>query len=201
MDCETIVTYAKDIALVVSAGVASTVAIIGLGTWKKQISGKTEYDTARRLLKALYGYREAISTVRNPFIPVGEMPQPPEGHPFSTDDKRKYFYGIASAYEKRWSTVIEARIKLDSELLEAEVLWGSEFRKKFVELFKTGSKLFATLKLYLDSLNPEADVKLKYEFDVLYASDEQTDKYATSLQDIIGGIEAFLRPYLNRKNK
>lgn len=59
-------SIAKDVITASAAVTAAVVAVKGLRAWKKQLRGKTDYELARRCLKAVYRVRDGIRMVRNP---------------------------------------------------------------------------------------------------------------------------------------
>jgi type IV secretory pathway VirB2 component (pilin) len=61
------VTLIKDIVTGLAAATAAVIGVLGLRTWKAQLKGKTEYETARSLLRCVYRVRDAMRVVRNPF--------------------------------------------------------------------------------------------------------------------------------------
>ncbi len=63
----------KDIVLICTVIVAAYVGLKGLSTWRSQVHGQTEYDLAKRILRATYKAREAIHGVRNPFLQCSSM--------------------------------------------------------------------------------------------------------------------------------
>ena len=198
-------SYTKDIISILAPIVALVIAGLGLQTWKRQLYGKSEYDIARKLLKATYKYREAIQSVRHPFMDYSEIPDPPKDDLRSSDEQRKRYYGTTKAYDNRWSKVVEARIEIDTELLEAEVLWGDGIKKKYTNLFSVGKKLFINLRHYLNNINPDLGTKLKYDVDIIYSKlvgENQfadDDIYTNELTKSVKQIEDALRPHLNRK--
>ncbi len=56
----------------------AVVAVKGLGTWQRQLKGQSEYELSRRILVALFKYRDAITGVRHPAMWAYEMSSPPE---------------------------------------------------------------------------------------------------------------------------
>lgn len=139
------ITAAKDCVLFILAVIGSIVSILGLYTWRKQIKGKTEYDLARRFLRAAYKLRDAIAHVRNPFMSGAEMAasladekiskDPPEEMKFQSEK------GFFAAYQKRWEQVQEAISDLSIETLEAEVLWGSKIHDLLKPIYDLVSDL------------------------------------------------------------
>jgi hypothetical protein len=56
-----------------AAVVGVVIAYAGLQTWKAQLKGRAAYDVARATLRGALRVRNAIESVRAPFISVGEM--------------------------------------------------------------------------------------------------------------------------------
>lgn len=164
-------------------------AIIGINAWKKQLKGSTEYELARRYLKAAYKIREAIKYVRNPFITIDEMANAfkesgVEGVDYS--DNRKTNRAV---YSLRWKKVMEARTDLDVELLEAEVIWGKESVSITSEFNSQINKLYVSLKMFLEerTMNPDREI--------IYDMGEQ-DAFNPEVNKAIEKIENFLKPHL-----
>jgi hypothetical protein len=186
-----IIPYIKDAVSIFAPIVGLIIAGFGLKTWKRQLRGKSEYEIAKNLLKSTYKYREAINSVRHPFMDIAEMPEPPKDSPQSNEEKKR-FYGIAKAYENRWNKVVEVRIEIGTELLEAEVLWGNDIKERYKDLFNLEKKLFINLKHYLNNINPDASIKLSCDEDIIYSKsigDENAgDEYTNKLNKFINEI-------------
>lgn len=147
---------AKDIVLTLAAVIGACVALRGLSTWNRQLKGGVEYELTRRLLKQTYRLREAIKGVRNPVMWGGEMPSPSEEEAKDMSREQLRYYGLSNAYQKRWDKVTEARADLQTELLEAEVLWGQEIHNRFEPVFKLQHELYVAVHFYLTVCNPDA---------------------------------------------
>lgn len=192
----------KDIVLCIAALVGAGVAVRGLNAWKHQISGKTEYELAQRVLKATYKFRESIRFVRNPGMFGAELPDPPEDHPAGRSDAHKRWYSTSKAYEARWEKVRTSHIEIEAELLEAEVLWGNDIRDSFSKLFDVEHDLYYKIITYLDHLNPDereewTPEEARATRKVLFwgSSDDEVNK---RLQTAIITIEKELKPFLKR---
>ena len=68
----------KDAVLTGAAIIAGYVGLKGLGTWRRQLKGNTEYELAKSLLKAVYELREAIVSARFPGMIYLREPDMPE---------------------------------------------------------------------------------------------------------------------------
>jgi hypothetical protein len=97
--------------------VGAIMAFIGINAWKKQLRGSTEYELARRYLKAIYKIRDAIKYVRNPFISVDEMARAYKENDMDEQDYSDNRKTNRAVYSIRWKKVIDARTDLDVELL------------------------------------------------------------------------------------
>jgi hypothetical protein len=200
-------TVAKDVVLTIAGGIGAYVAVKGLNTWNRQLKGGVEYELTRRLLKQTYRFREAIKGVRNPVMWAGEMysPAPEEAKNMTLEQKR--FYGMSTAYQKRWDKVTEVQTDLQMELLEAEALWGREVHEKIDQLFTLQHELWVAVHFYVTACNPDApegtrdamNKVMQKNRDILYEiSGETVDEFANDIAKAIGSIETFLKPYLRK---
>lgn len=131
---------AKELAVVFAAVTGAIVAIKGLNSWRRQLRGKTEYEAAVGLLRAVYKVRDAIALVRVAFMDSGEL-----AHALRIEGVRQSGEAapdaIALAYSVRWNAVREAMSALQIAALEAEVHWRIQPRDLLVPLFKCVSEL------------------------------------------------------------
>ncbi len=143
----------KEIIVTLAAASAAIIAFFGLKTWKKQMLGKTEYELSRRFLRAVFETRDAIYTVRHPFISIGEMRKALEEKGLSKKEQEEKISdreSDAAVYERRWESILKATSNLKVEALEAEVLWGGkEIDDILKPLYQHIGKLNANLQLYL----------------------------------------------------
>lgn len=193
----------------IGSGVALTgayVALVGLNTWKTQLRGRTEYELARRTLRAVLEVRDQIAGVRHPFISPGERSEAlkeagsgaNDGH--VTEDEQ----GDQLVYDRRFRKLSNALSDLRVELLEAEVLWGKGIRVPEGKLRDCIGKLYAAVHHHLmrksgaisgDSL-PD---KMREGFlNTLYlvSRDPSEDEFATKVEDAVAEFEELLRPHL-----
>lgn len=201
-----IVGMLSDVAVGMAAVVAAYVAWRGLKTWKEQLSGTTEYELARRVLRALYTHRNAINGVRHPFMSVEEMPEPEDAGEMSREQVRHH--GIAKAYQARWDRVMAARRELDAELLEAEVLWGAELGSRFKAVDVLERELFVAVGTHVQQHDPALHARRREALerraatrrDVLFGNfDDGPDPYLSEYVAAVRAIEDYLRPHLRRK--
>lgn len=178
----------KDIVTTIAAGIAAIVAIMGIKAWKKQLKGKTNYELARRYLRAVYKVRDAIKYVRNPFISSEEIFSAFKESGLNEVDYNNQQKSNRAVYSLRWKKVIEAISDLDVELLEAEVLWGKEVVELKESLNLCINELFFNLKRFLEEGN-------RREFhDVIY--DVDNGIFTKKVNEAVEKIETYIKPHL-----
>ena len=184
------------------------VAVKGLGTWQRQLKGKTEYELSRRILVTLFKYRDAINDVRHPAMWWYEKPNPPEEEAKTMSNEQLNFYGTSKAYQHRWDKVQEQRTALYADLLEAEVLWGIELNDCFKVVFDLQHELFTRIRHYIELINPETSEQTKQAIlnidaknrDIMYDDlADKPDEYKSDLINEIKVIEAYLKPKLSHE--
>lgn len=200
------ITLAKDVVMALVAIYAARVAHKGLTTWNRQLKGGNEYDLARRILKCTYIWRDAIAGVRSPFISPQEQMAPPPEKANQMTRMELTQYGVSTAYQKRWDRVVEARVTLRTELLEAEAILGDPFVKCFTPLYDSEHKLYLAVKAFLRSANPAELPHAREAYqgvaqandEILYKSFSKDipDKFGREIEYEIKKIEILLKPHL-----
>lgn len=202
-----LITATKDTVLTLGAIVAMYVAIRGLNTWNRQLKGGIEYDLTRRLLRCTYRLREAIKLVRNPMMFNNELPNPPDDEAQKMSSQQLRYFGLSTAYQGRWNKVSSARDDLQTELLEAEVIWGKSIYEQFEPLFTLQRELFTDIHSYLMVCNPDQNDDSRHAMseirrkrrEVLYdTSSFEADPFSEDVEKTIVSIEAFLKPHLKK---
>jgi hypothetical protein len=208
LDCiQPYLTAIKDIATILSLGVAAFVAIVGLRTWRRQLKGTAEYELAKRVLKSVYRLRDALAQVRSPIITSGEteFALKDAGIELKPGDPSAHATSITVVYQFRWRKVVDAFHDLEVEAVEVEALWGKRPRDLIMELRKNVNSLLAALALYLRHLrDPSAKIldpeTLRTFEAIVYrmTEKEEEDRYARDLSAAISEIEQIARPYLSK---
>lgn len=205
------VSLVKDIITALSALTVAVIATLGLQTWKKELKGRTEYELARRLLRAVYKARHAIHLVRNPFMYAGEIIQSLQEANIQVDQHDQRYNAIShrAVYMRRWQKVEDALTELQLDTFEAEVIWGQEASEKMRPLRKNVSTLFANIQLYLRqleeppgyTLDSETSFQRRQEIErVIYydlGEDPTRNSFTVEITESVTQIEEYLRPHLN----
>jgi uncharacterized membrane protein YccC len=197
-------TLIKDIVTIAATIVAAGVAVRGYQTWKKQLHWKTQYELAQRLAKATYKARDALASVRNPFIDEREQQQAMkeaniEGSP--TESKETFIRSQRAIYQKRWQKVVDVFAEIDTIRLEAEAIWGQAAKENLIPLTECASTLLNTIRIQLGRMeHPEilaSDQTHRRERQIIYVGpDEKDNFFSDEITQAVRRIENFLRPYL-----
>jgi hypothetical protein len=175
----------------------------GLETWRAQLQGTTEYELARRLLRATYRVREEIGRVRHFYMdPVSEASSAAKVLGREITGEGGMNQAQMLAYEGRWKRLMDARTDFEVEELEAEVLWPTA-KADCRPLHLCMGKLYAAMRSYMRELQRPNDrrgaAERKYHEVVFDASEEDNpDAYAKSLAEAVERIEQLCRPHLRR---
>lgn len=158
----------KDAIVTGAALTGAIIAFKGLGTWKRQIDGQANYNLSKNLLVNLFKYRDAVYTVRNPFMSSQEMPLPSEEESKKLNDDGIRYHGLYKAYENRWNRVEEVQTDIYANLIEAEALWDEQLSNMWKVLQRKEKELLVHLKNYLILRSPHYE-----RFDKEYLQEKQ----------------------------
>ena len=198
------VSVIKDILLSIAAIVTASVAIIGLRSWKKELSGKASFEVARGLIRATYKLRDEINYGRSPFTHANEFPDDYDPRNKTEEKEAKAW---AYIFTNRWKPIAEAILEFDANVLEAEALWGGEIKDKTSELKRCAHNLRASMESYVRNeasggrnfeSNNSLSERIHSEIWSGWGDEGETDKLSERINDSIYNIESELRPYLTR---
>ena len=186
----------KDVITFLFTLTGLVIAGMGLATWKKQIHGTKEFETAYNLRYSILKLRDAIKHVRNPMIWPSESNRAlkhskekyPEKQKEETDKTTN-----AYVYEMRWEEIVSASTEMESHLLSAEVLWGTEI----LNLVKPINKKITELNICLkQNFQPEFRTKdFKEIRDVMYdiSGEEGEDKFTQDVTSAVKEINNYIK--------
>ncbi len=191
-----ILSALKEILVTAAATTGAIVALLGLNAWRRQLSGKTEYDVALRFLRAVYRLRDAIGLVRSPFMSAGEMAHAAKdkAHP-PRPSEDSLLDATAAAYELRWKSVMEAMSDIQLVALEAEVLWGRNPVELLEPLRKCVGELHRALSTHLRSHTGDQEDRT-YNIVFSIGDDPKENPFGAKLKDAVIKVENFVRPHL-----
>jgi len=197
----------KDIIISGAAIVGATVAWKGLTAWKDQLTFRTDYELSRRLLISVFKYRDEVDRVRNSFMWSAERLRPTLEDAEGMSPEQIDYYGLSNAYQTRWSKIQGIRSEMYADILESEVLWGTGLKDVFLPILDLERELHTNIRRFLEINNPDVSSaqkavlsrRLNENREVMYSDlDEEPDAFRQELETAISGMEAYLKPKLNR---
>lgn len=204
VDPET-VEMLKNAATGSAALVAAYVGLAGLKTWRRKLTGVTEHELARRLLKHTLKVRDRIQEVRRPSMWAGEIRSALEdaGYDDDGDERPEEWRREQAVYNRRLSRLQDAMSDLYLERLEAETLWGSDASDTFDPLHECIAELRATVWLHIrmvrggHHVDPTSDQQERRD-EVLYriSDDPEEDPFSEELERAVTKVEDRFRGYL-----
>ncbi len=194
-----ILTATKDILLIFAAIITANVAVKGLQSWSRELKGKANFEVARNLIRSTYRLRDELSYCRSPWIPFNEFPEgyDPTSLPAS-EEAKAYSY----IYKNRWKPVATALQEFETQSLEAEALWGPEFKSKTDEMRQCVRNLEVSIDdLISNYANNREDFQSDSEFGETVKSKVQETKkqenpLTLKISDAVQEIENEIRPHI-----
>ncbi len=180
----------------------------GLTTWKKQIKGTVELETARKILNQVYKLRREIEIIRNAYFPAYEMIYKWDKEWMSKEDLAIAW--LKEAYNKRFELLDKTKQDILIDILEAEVLWWKEIKVKLYNYLYVISELEVAVQEFFEIKTisnlekqelcwKERNKEIK---EIIWAKSLNSieinpkDKYALRLEEKIKDIENYLKKYL-----
>lgn len=105
-----------------STAAIAVAAAVGITAWRRQLRGQDDFKIAKDLLRAVFGFRDAVRILRSGWMESAEWKDRPgrergrRSYP-ETDD-------LEFAYQARWDRVMDASRALGAAIVEAEASWG-----------------------------------------------------------------------------
>lgn len=194
-DCLRYLEVLSELITAFTAVAAFIVSIPGLNSWKKQMTRRVEYELARRSLRAVYGVRDSIAIVRNPWVSYEEMVRSlkekgEDKDPI--DDSKATNHAV---YSLRWDKIIKSQSDLQAEMGEAEIIWGHEIIEMTRQLDEKVRILWSSIDQFLKTGMFTDEI-----FRVMYHQGDR-DEFSKEVDDAIKPLETFLRKHLELEPK
>ncbi len=194
---------AKEQIVSISALIGVFIAVSGLRTWRKELKGKSEYEKAKQILRAVYRVKDAFISVRSPVIYSYEYPKDMRDELGNLKDGSRYD-GTIHVYNKRFEVLNKTFVELEDQTLDAQVEWGQQFHNDIVKFRICRGQLLSAIQEYTDSLRPgyrrTAGTEPLFEpMSYLYyvGEDSQHDKLLPLINEAVKLYENRLRPHIN----
>jgi len=183
----------------IAAICAVFIAWRGLATWRKELKGKSEYETAKQVLKAVYKVREAFIIVRSPWISYVKQDNPNDPSRYAT---QKLHYNNPNHIDTVMKSFEEAWAALEEQNLIAQIEWGSKFQdqdminplRECKNDFLTNSTIYYDCETD-DSINPEYKNESKA---IIYRNHHNSDDFTLKIEEAIAKFVNFLRPLVEK---
>jgi hypothetical protein len=196
-----IISATKDIVLIFAAIIAAHVAISGLKSWNFELKGKADFEVARSLIRSVYKLRDELRYCRSPWMPMNEFPENYDSHNKTADLEAKAYFFI---YTNRWKPVAAALQEFESQSLEAEALWGSNFKLKTDELRQCSIFLRVAIDATISNKasggedfkhSPKLSKSMEER---IWAIDDESNPLTLKISNAIQEIESEIRPHFKR---
>lgn len=155
MEMLNILSSVKEVIVTLSALTGVIIAYKGLEKWKQELVGKSNYDTAKSLLRATYQTRKAIHQLRRNLILKEE---------YNYLEKLSEVEIFQSAFNKRLQILDDAVLNLDEYIVEGQALWGKDIEATFSILKLLIEKLRLSIDSYINLINEPTIDKESIEF-------------------------------------
>ncbi len=204
MEATAIITIVKDIALGLSAIAVAFFAWRGVGTWRKDITGRAKFNTARSMMQLGFELKASFEWVRHPITRHNEYAdrkkQPEESESESQVLNEWYAKMI------RINSVVESLKKMIEVKWEAEILFNESSVQSIEEAVKSYRESYADLssavEAYFDIRHDEAKTKdlyknqkwlkgLKY---TIYSA--QDDDFSKKVSEATDKLSSTLKQYV-----
>jgi hypothetical protein len=195
-----IISITKDIILIFSAIATAHVAINGLQSWNRELKGKADFEVARNLIRSVYKLRDELRYCRAPWYPSNEFPEDYDAMNKTSESESKAY---AFLYSNRWKLVATALLEYESQALEAQALWGADFKSKTDELRQCARSLQVALEADISNKANEGE---DFKCDPKFAKDIKLKIWVSGddnpltqkIDNAILSIEKEVRPHFKR---
>lgn len=176
----------KDGTIVLAAFVAMYVSTSGLNAWKRQKIGTDRISTVRNAKKNLLTYRERIKRVRDLNSLINDMPKPTKEDREKYTAKQDYISKLRSSYDLLLEELTNAKLELESSLLEVEVASSSVLQSTIDSVFGHEDELRRTVRAFIawqDSDLPQDYVTAAWNvldprFEIVVPNNINSDEFA-----------------------
>ncbi len=192
---DTVSAVANFVTAIAALG-ALAVAVVGLSTWKKQLRGNAEWETARRLLRAAYEVKGALWWLR-------KLMRLEEEGPPDLDAGRGAANAAPSArIDTQWARVQQAMAELSVAQADAVVIRGKEVYRATTDLCGCSLKMAHRLRNveggrgHLPVDERGQDIPKETVVSIMIDADDDFDR---ELKAAVEKVEAFTQPILGRR--
>lgn len=144
-----LVSLSSDIAIGVSAVIVASLAVFGLHTWRRELTGKAKFNVARNVMLLAYRLKDDFQWATSPFThsaeSVGRVPKENES-PRESEVLNEWY-----ARHRRLQPLVEDLQKLQAAGWEAEILLEEDSKRSVSEAIKTFRHCYGELASAIES--------------------------------------------------
>lgn len=204
MEASDIISTVKDVVLGLSAIAVALLAWLGLKTWKRELTGKARFETARNMMRLGFELKANFGWVRHPITKSYEYADRTTQDEESGGESQELNEWYAKT--NRLNSVIESLNKIIEVQWEAEILLDESSVQYIKEAVKSYRESYADLgsaiSTYFEIRHDEAGTKTRYKDQewlkglnkIIYSApnddfskkvDEATDKLSSALKQYV----------------
>lgn len=186
----------KDVVSIIGTSSAVILGVIGLTTWKRQLTGTNEYELAKKALLGAYEVEQAIQSVRSPMLHLRKE-EVEAGRSLEEEQ---------NIYNERMKLLYQKWAELQITRLETKVVWSNDAFNTFNELHQRVADLRGAIWLHFwmkgAFAGPGATVDNSYErvrendTIIYYLNDD--DEFTKKVRSSIENIEQFFTPKVRK---
>jgi len=185
--------------------------VYALQNWKREFRIRQRHDVAKKFIGAVLDVRYAFTLVRSQFQSRLELEAA-----FQSKYPGRIFDFIedgddssAALYEQRLAVMGDAFNVLRSAAIEAEVIFGKQFRDAHLYLWRERAKLLTALRKYYQPMLSERSMpdeeydkidKILYDSTAYSPADVRPDEFQQGVEDECNRLLAMSRQYLAWNN-
>lgn len=196
-----IVSVVSDAFVALSAFVVAVLGVVGVWQWRKELTGKARFETARKLALLSLQFRDKFRRARSPFTFPGESTDRLRNDSKSEEENRlldEFF-----ARRERIEFLGETLVKLQVAGWEAEIILGEDigellqpFERGFADLWTTTEAYFRTQleRARSGQKNPETDDWLKSQHAMIYGvNDEPSRTIDAAVDALLSKLKTYVK--------
>lgn len=192
----------KEIAVAGAAVATAIIAYKGVQSWKKELAGRSKFETAQKLLRAVYELQERIAEFRHPTQTGDEFP---EGHFKKVREAQDHqkpeieAEGLSYFFSNRWHRVYPAYLGVRELIPESKAVFGPDIEDSMLPFDDIIRRVLAASHAYVSHIkNREReldDAHLDRYKNIIFAP-FNNDTFKDEIENIVSRIEQTVQPHL-----
>jgi len=200
LNVQELISMISDVVRGLSAMIVAILGFLGFSQWRRELSGKTKFQIARKLAILATKYRDKINYARSIITYSGESSDRKKEDSETTGEAN-----ILDEYYARQKRALEVRKSLRNLLVtkwEAEIVLDKDIEKYLLPLVKLDSEYQLSLEMYFETLigqenktlptAPEDFIKSNHK--IIYGTED--DEFSLSVKEATTTLVNKLKSYI-----